>query len=233
MAYRLKNRYTGVPQAIRFTQPELNWTSRPGSFDNIVGQIVNRRLANPAQTQKYGWSTDPAAVADELDSYMAKICVDNGWGKFVHGGEGESPPPTFARPDGSGLKQKLEHVAAGGKALVDWIASREEAVGPNLSEYRAGVCSVCPQNRQGDLTSFFTVPAAKAIRHALNMRSGWNLKTSKDPVLGVCRACSCPLELKVHLSLPRVLAAMNEDVMKALDPKCWILGEMMKPNEQA
>lgn len=98
MAYRLKNRYTGVPQAIRFHQPELKWSSRPGSFDNIVGQIVRVRLANPAQTQKHGWSTDAAAVADELDAYMAKICVDNGWGKFVQEGVGDAPAPSVRRP---------------------------------------------------------------------------------------------------------------------------------------
>jgi hypothetical protein len=92
---RLKNRQMGIPMGMKFHQPELKWTSRAGSFESIVGQIIRVRLANPAQLAKHGWATEHDAVADELDAYLAKVCLDNGWGKYVQEGVGDAPVPVI------------------------------------------------------------------------------------------------------------------------------------------
>jgi hypothetical protein len=93
---RLKNRQLGIPMGMKFRQPELRWTSRAGSFESIVGQIIRVRLANPHQLAQHGWAVEHDAVADELDEYLAKLCVDNGWGKYVQSGEGEAPVPVVS-----------------------------------------------------------------------------------------------------------------------------------------
>jgi len=220
--YRLKNRQTGIPQAIRFHQPELNWTSRPGSFENIVGQIIRVRLGNPHYLQKHGWATDHDAVADELDAYMARVCLDNGWTKYVQAGESDAPPPTRARPS---LRRSAGNAAAGASVLVRFINNSSEAVSRDVSERRATVCAVCPQNKSGDLSSFFTVPVSNAIRAALNLKRDMKLETSKDQSLGVCLACGCPLRLKLHLPIRMIAEGLTAESRLELDSKCWIPDE--------
>ncbi len=92
--YRLRNRQTGIPQALRFYQPEINWTSRAGSFENVVQQIMRIRSSNPHHVGKHKWATDHDGVAQELDAYLAKICVDQGWVKFVASGPADPPLPS-------------------------------------------------------------------------------------------------------------------------------------------
>lgn len=223
--YRLKNRQTGIPQAIRFHQPELKWTSRPGSFENIVRQIISVRLANPHHLKKHGWATDYESVANELDGYLAKVCLDNGWTKYVQAGEGDSPPPTQARP---GLHRSAGNVAGGMLTNVLWLSSGAEAVSQQVSSDRAQVCKSCPNNSKGDLLSFFTVPAANAIRAALNLKRQWKLSTPVDEHLHVCGICSCPLKLKVHFPIQTILDNIQADVLQQLPDFCWIRKEADK-----
>jgi hypothetical protein len=221
--YRLKSRQKGIPQAIRFHQPELNWTSRPASFENIVQQIIRVRLGNPHHLAKHGWATDHDSVANELDAYLAKVCLENGWTHFVEGGVGDPPPPPpQARRS---LRQSAGNVAAGGRILVEWISSGAEAVSGDQSNRRAGVCVRCPMNSPGDMTSFFTVPVANAIRAALNQREGWNLKTGYDDKLGVCDACGCVTKLKVHMPIELIAKKLQPEVRGALHSSCWIKSE--------
>lgn len=213
---------------MRFSQPELNWTSRPGSFENIVGQIIKVRLGNPHHTKKHGWATDHDAVANELDAYLSKICLDHGWTKYVQSGEGDSPPPTSARP---GLRRSAGNAVAGAKILIEWVSSGEEAVHTMVSTRRASVCAACPVNKPGDMLSFFTKPVSDAIKLALNQRAGWKLETPHDGKLGVCEACGCPLKLKVHVPIDRIINKLSPETVSALDAKCWILEEMIAVNQ--
>jgi hypothetical protein len=110
-------------------------------------------------------------------------------------------------------------------ANVGWLASKAEAVPSVLSEARAGICVQCPLNTKGDWLSLFTVPWATAIRSALNTRREMQLSTSHDGELGVCEACDCPLALKVHFDLKRILDHMPSESFDALDKGCWIRSE--------
>ncbi len=221
--YRLKSRQKGIPQAIRFHQPELNWTSRPASFENIVQQIIKVRLGNPHYLAKHGWATEHDAVANELDGYLAKVCLENGWTHFVEGGVGDPPPPPpHARRS---LRQSAGNVAAGGMTNITWLASGAEAVAPAVAENRAEVCSNCPYNEKGDLLSFFTVPAANAIRFAVGLKNSWKLETSRDDKLGVCGICSCPLKLKAWMPIKAITDHIPETVLAGLPDWCWIARE--------
>jgi hypothetical protein len=64
-----------------------------------------------------------------------------------------------------------------------------------------------------------------AIKTELERRKGMNLATSSDDKLGVCKGCSCPMKLKVHVPFGQFWPDMLEESKAALWGKCWILEE--------
>ncbi len=102
---------------------------------------------------------------------------------------------------------------------------RSDAV---LAAQRAEVCAKCPKNEQGDLTSWFTIPAANFLAQRLAQFKGLNLTTPSDEKLNVCVACSCPLKPAVHFPLAVKLRHMNAETKGRLDSGCWILAEEKK-----
>ncbi len=93
------------------------------------------------------------------------------------------------------------------------------------AEARAAVCAGCPKNDPGDWLAYFTVPAARAIRGALNAFREQQLVTALDDRLHLCSACDCPLRLKVWARLSHILAHIPPESKAALHPGCWILAE--------
>jgi hypothetical protein len=141
-----------------------------------------------------------------------------GWTDFIIAGGGQQGPfSNRSNPFG-----QLPGVAAGAKILVEWIASGEEAVPIDVSESRAAICADCPKNEKGDWTRFFTVPVSNEIKKQLEKRRGWNLKTSHDENLNICGVCLCPIKLKVHVPIDRILKNLDPEVRANLHPKCWI-----------
>jgi hypothetical protein len=229
MATRLKNRNKQIPNGFKFLQPETGWSPPSySSFNQIVMGLISHRRGNPHLAAKNNWAMETAGIEAEVEAYNVKVCQQHGWKDFITEGASvahpkQSPPPS--------LLQLGKRLVAGAKTLaVDWLASGAEAVAPALSADRAAICASCPQNQGGDVSAFFTVPVATAIRAALNLRSEWKLKTPHDDALGVCAACSCPLLLKVHLPIKDIAGRIPAESRAALDPRCWILAE--SPVEQ-
>jgi hypothetical protein len=95
-----------------------------------------------------------------------------------------------------------------------------------LAESRAAVCCApCPENQAGDWLSFFTVPVSAALRAALSALKHQGLETSRDEGLHVCRACSCPMKLKVWARLPHILKHIPAESKSKLWQQCWVLKE--------
>jgi len=233
---RLISRQKQIPNGFRFFQPQTGWKApRYASFETIVQSLIAHRKGNPFLTQKHGWATDHDTVANEVDEFNAKVCQQLGYKDYyVEGGTGgAAAPPPFYHPATTpvpppippGVLAKLGAVAAGGRVLIEWINSGEESVPGPVAEARASVCAGCPQNGQGGWESYFTVPVSNAIRTELEKRRNWNLKTALDEKIGVCEACHCPLPLKVHMPIVRILSRMPGDEFNLLDPKCWIRAE--------
>ena len=219
---KLKNRQMQIPGGLQFYQPETKW--RPpnfASFETIVRSLIAHRQGNPHLIQKHGWPVDYETVCNEVDSFNARICESHGWKQYITGPGDGSVPKSF--PPQLNLLQRGRQLAAGGLVQVEWIGSGAEAVPKELSERRAATCADCPQNEVGDWLRFFTQPVSNAIRIALNSRREMKLETSSDDKLGVCNACSCPLKLKVHMPLDRILSHLPAESKAALDPRCWIL----------
>jgi hypothetical protein len=221
-----------IPGGNQFYDPATGYRCRPyASVSEIVNGVISARKGNPGVTIQHHLSTDPAEVRVEVLHYLAEVCRAKGWNDYIQtGGRAEaaaSPPPPPTRPPASAA-QKLASVAGGAKVLVKWLASGAEAVPQELANARANVCATCPLNKSGDFTEFFTVPVSHAIRAALNMRKSWKLETPYDAQLNVCEACLCPVALKVHLPINRIMADLPEDNFKRLHPLCWIQKESAK-----
>lgn len=229
---RLVSRSKQVPFGFKFHQPQTGWRSRPfSSFDRIVQDLIRHRISNPAITSKFNLPTDYDNVANEVDEYNALRCEKMRWYEYI---EGRTPLPAGGqaavipfqeRPQRPRRQGVFGKVAAGALVLVEWVKSKEEAVPKEKSAARAQICARCTLNEQGDWSSFFTVAVSEKIREELQRARAWDLTTEFDEKLKVCSACSCPLPLKVHIPIDRILSRIPEESKADLDPDCWILAE--------
>lgn len=223
---RLISRQKQIPNGFVFYQPQTGWKApRFASFDQIKAALIRHRKANRFLAQKYGWNLTEESVAIELDEYNATHCIRMGWLDYVSspqpaGGQAEAVP--FQQFSQSGSLGKL---AAGGRTLIKWIASGEEAVPQELANARAAVCAVCPLNEPGTMADFFTEKISQAIAFALKQRKDWNLSTPLDDKLNVCTACWCPLPLKMHVPIDFIMRELPEDVKPDLAADCWMRSE--------
>lgn len=195
-------------------------------FTGLVMNVINRRLSNP----RFGLSTDFNTVAGEVDLQNAqRMQTINGGSNYItdDGVGGAAPPPPFPPAHRSGLQSVAgrSDVMAGAAVLMEWLGAGGMPVAPELSESRAQICAACPRNGSGDWTTYFTAPAAAIIRRQLVQKDGLAVSTTVDARLGVCKACSCPLKLKVHTPLAHILGHTREEVKAQLDPRCWMLSE--------
>ena len=235
MAYKLKNRNMQIPGGYKFLQPETGW--RPGnfqSFEVIVSGLMNHRRSRPDLVAQNGWATDHDNVANDVERFNVALCQQHGWSDYIEGGElGDYlPPKPKALSPGellqvSAAANRAKKIWSGVKTLQDWITSGSAPVVPELSKSRAEICSNCPKNQPGGFESWFTAPAAGAIKRQIEQLAERKLATPSDTKLNICEVCLCPLKLKVHTPIEFIKAQMSEEVLKDLQavPGCWIPAE--------
>lgn len=141
-------------------------------------------------------------------------------------------PVPFRQPGPMSLVHSLANVAVGSSAVIEFVASREEAVPDGVANVRAATCAACALNTKGNWLSRFTVPVANAIRVRLQDRRSMNLSTPQDAELGVCEACECPLPLMIHFPLAIKLKHLTAKARANLDPACWVLREEAELQKQ-
>jgi hypothetical protein len=220
---RLRDKAKLPPGGYRYFSPETNFSISPWiSFEAAVAQIVAHRTANPYQCQKNGWSTDPATVANDLEQFNVHVCQQMGWKDWLSEG---GPDPGLPKAPSllSRLHQSVQAVAAGVETIKEWDIEGGVLVAQQIAEDRANICSQCPKNGKGDLLAWFTVPAAELIKKQLEKRNERKIFTNKDPLLGICEACFCPMKLKVHCPTEIINAKLKPDQRAALWENCWIL----------
>jgi hypothetical protein len=227
----LKNPQLQIPGGFQMWVPELRWAAPKGlSIQQIATGLIAARQANPAITRQRGWSTDLATVMQEVEAYQVQICQAYGWHSYIT--NDPSPPPrpfvqasAKTTPLGRGVKN-----AVAGVATISEMFGKAGPVDAALAESRAAVCAKCPLNdKVATWEDFFTVPAANWIRKALGVVKDLELKTSHDGELGVCRACDCPMKLKVWAKLEHILEHIPAESKAALDTGCWIRSEESQP----
>jgi hypothetical protein len=74
-----------------------------------------------------------------------------------------------------------------------------------------------------DLQLWFVKKAADLIQKEIEQIHDMKLSTPYDNRLGVCAACLCPMEKKVHAPLEIIEKHTLPAVKADLDPRCWIL----------
>lgn len=247
---RLKSRSHQIPNGFVFRIPAIKWDSRKvlgmhPSFETLVTAVISARNAHPHHKAEHNWSVDRAEVGNEVESFNVKICLSMGWTQYLAESGGSAPAAPFIQTNPQEQKlllaaaTKAKKLWSGLKTLNEWLESNEPAVSSDQSEKRASICVACPFNGKGDLTSFFTSPAAAAIRRQLERVQQRNFKTSLDDQLGVCAekdgngGCLCVNKLSVHVPLKIKLAHMAPDTKASLHPSCWLLAEEKELTESA
>lgn len=230
---RLLSRQTFVPGGYKFYIAPLKWQAPPNqSFDLVVRGAIAALQGNPPVAKALGWDLAYNAMADRVDAFNAHICEANGWDKYIQSQGGSVPK---SKPlNQSDLLQKLRAAAvasrqliAGAKTLIEFMASGQAPVSPELAEHRAIVCTQCPKNEKGGYEAWFTKPASELIRRQLTEAQQRKLTTPRDEQLNICTACLCPLRLKVWIPITWIVKNFNPQQMEALKQgrDCWILNE--------
>lgn len=107
--------------------------------------------------------------------------------------------------------------------LFAWLAHGSLPVAHREAECRALVCAVCPLNQREGLLAYFTRKAAKVIQKEIERKTSMDLWTTVDPILGVCKACRCVMELKVHTPPDFITEHLKPKTRSKLHKDCWIL----------
>lgn len=213
----------------KFRQPQFgNWENKMAlvGFDASVKEIQRSREKNRALSAKHNLSTDYESIADELIQYnrMIRNIPDPTPPSFFWRSR-NSPPSEGPAAAGSSWFRRLSQLGTGIVTISDLKRSGRDPVLTEVAEKRAGVCVGCPKNLPGDLFSIFTKPIAGLVRSQIEDKRRLKLRTTLDDKLGVCDACGCPMELKVHFPLDIIKKHMKQPEIDQLDPRCWILKE--------
>lgn len=228
MGVRLKNEYQSPIGGWQFVDAPINdepitvW-----GLDELIQNVIFRRKLNP----RFGLSLDEKTVrAEALTQNALRMTSIRGGEHYLiqddtvpgpaPGSQG-FPPLQHARRSAVGVKARS--IATGVGILLDWLGEGGQPVDLPLAETRAKVCVGCPQNQKGDWLALFTEPVANKIRQQVSIKNEMELKTSVDDELKVCKACLCPLPLKVFVPIEQILKHTSEETKAKLDPRCWIL----------
>lgn len=231
---RLKDRQGKPPPGgLRFYQPETNFFPTPwSSFDSCVAQIIKHRLGNPWLIDKNGWSVDPAVVANDLDAFNTKICVEMKWTDYIVEGDPGDPSAPFPIPQpgsqwsfSSQLSRFGRNVAEGVSTIAEWEIAGGRVVSKETANARAITCAHCPKNLRTYLLDYFTAAAARLILLQLETKNKMHLETASDEFLGICDACGCVNKLKVWCPMDIINLKLKPEIRSQLDPKCWITNE--------
>lgn len=199
------------------------------TFDQQIQNIIKHRKANMALTLKHKLPLDEATVGQQLIQYQQKrgALPSDTLPKLT-------PPPMSAQMSGGvqAAVAAVKKMSAGASLLFEWEQSKLPPEPQEVAESRAAVCVQCPANENKKLTDWFTVPVANQISKKFERLHNLKLVTSQHAKLFTCRACLCPLALKVFTPKELIIKKTSESQKQELtkeNPKCWILQELPLP----
>jgi hypothetical protein len=227
---RIKNKRANVPNSYLYVQKETGWDASKviphtiSDFYAVCQAIRQHRMAN----LQLKLNTSMPSIEAELEAVtVARLAAMPGARDTYLMEVGGAAPSFTSAPIQSlqALAVAAKQVSVGAKTILDFETSGEPPVSNELATKRAEVCAGCPQNETGDLSRFFTVPAAALIKSQLERAHEMKLTTEFDSRLNICGACLCPLKMKIHFPLSFILKHMADDVKAKLDARCWITKE--------
>jgi hypothetical protein len=231
MALRLASRTKAPPGGFIYRQKETNWESwkvdavSQWDFARLCQALRQHRLANP----QYKLNTNLGLIENEVDAAnAARVAAMPNTESYVVNDPAPMSFPQAPSPILQRVVAAAKKVNAGAGIVLAFEKSGDAPVSKEHAEARALVCVTCPKNGKGDLSRFFTVPAAELMRKHLERLHDLELSTSLDDKLGVCEGCACVLKLKVHFPMKYVLESLTPEIEKDLqkeNPVCWIRQE--------
>lgn len=224
------------PGGWTFYEPQTDWHApnpMGTTFKQQVEAIRKHRLANP----RFDFSTDPVVIAKELEEFTlarwSKTYSQHGMQKFLERPDDSvkkkhSEWLTTSRQPQSLLGKVAAHAGIDTAVLEDWFGAGGKPVELATSTYRALICQDCPGNRKAGWRDTLTLATAKMLRGYFAVKNDMMLSTAIDKDLGLCKACGCVLELKVHAPAIHIHANITDEQrikLGELNAKCWILAE--------
>lgn len=204
-----------------------------GTFESLCRFVQKMRLANPNVTSKYQLPTNLEAIRREVENYTCLRALNEGWyDGFCYG-----PPPLETTTPFQGcppqLRQKLDDVVAGARAVkigvstyLKWVGAGGRPVSREKSAARAQICVTCPNNQdRGSMLDYFTQPVAEQIMKWFGIMQNLEISTPFDDKLHICVKCSCPLRAKAHVPIQHIKSEMDPKVLGELPDFCWIRKE--------
>lgn len=111
--------------------------------------------------------------------------------------------------------------ADGAKVINDWLGDGGNTVGYAMAIKRGEVCVSCPLNAKGDWTELYKFVLSDAIKRVFELKRDAKLKTELDYKLGICRACSCVIGLKIWVPFEHIRAHTSDQQLNELPSNCW------------
>lgn len=221
MALRLKSRNHCPVGGFIVDVPEIaNQHIIRWDFKTAGDALWDLLRANPGITRRFPHLPQNRAACDDyIDTRNAQrmMTIPNAQ-SYVTNDAPPKPAPLLQRAIAGG-----QHVAEGAANLVGLFGPNGRPVAPDLAIRRAAICSDCPNNEPGPLEKWFTGPACMMIRKWIGLKNDLDLKTPHDVRLHTCKACDCPMALKVWVSLKYINETLKPDQRARLDARCWIL----------
>jgi hypothetical protein len=205
-----------------------------GSFRECVEFTLGFRRANPHIAKRHDWTLSLSEIEKWVDIHNAERLAAEGYLSFISPDNGlPASAPQKKSPlvrAAAAFAGATERTISGAALIVAWLGEGGEPVARALAESRARTClAPCPLNDSGGLERFLTKPIAATVRAALSLKNDLAMATPHDADLGICKACLCPLPLKVWTPLAEIRRRMSADTRKRLDPGCWVLAEEREP----
>lgn len=222
MSLHLKSRRNCPPNGFQYHQRETGWQLQTWDFEQLCQELQKHRMANP----KFRLSTNMDVIREEVDVANARrvAMMGNTESYLQDFPDATSPPkPMPSRLQRRSVAAVVGRLKSGYDLTREWKESGLPPAPRALAESRAWVCVACPLNGKGGLERYFTIPLARQIQQQIEDFHAMELKTDVDDKLGVCDACLCPLQLKVHTPMALIQKHLAPDVKADLHPTCWIL----------
>jgi len=200
---RLKSPHIGPVGGIRFVDPDtkFEYNKEYKTVEELEAHVKEHRDQNklpPIEDFRQVWE-NWICYEFEMD---AKCC-----------------------PVAEDIKRSFEQYAAGAKAYVRRLLSKEKFVKQDVAEKRAATCVDCNQNLANighRMSQFYT---DRFMRHQVGNRF-----TSLDKQLYTCKICTCLIRSKVHYPSKEVAESLSDTEVGRLtrEPRSLSNGQKLR-----
>lgn len=235
---------TWPPGGWQYFDPKTNYReNKPTEHDRreAAQSILNMRRNNRHIYK--GLDLTYEASLQALEDYTVKRMVNMGqWQLIIKDGEIAPanpkavvlkkklfPPRLDAKPAEEKKPSWLERarkLANGVRTLTDWVGHGQQPVPQAVADRRASICVTCSLNDTKS-NNPLTNSVSEAIHKQMELKEHINLRTSMDDKLGTCKACLCPLKLKVWTPIKFIEEHTDREMILELATNCWITAELV------